>query len=77
MPEVDYSYPTTLDEEGFVSLATGPFTDSNVEIGLEFDFKEEQILVSRLSVADIFSRVGGYAASIIPIFNIMAPIFIL
>lgn len=76
---LSWSKPTTLDQEGKIPKASKVSTDAETVIKMFFDFKyEEQVYtIKYIGVGDIFSRVGGYMGSLMPLVRMSAPIFFL
>ena len=65
-----------LDEFGQIPME-GKFRDSRFMLLINFDFNQRKTVQNYYGFSDLLAKVGGYRASLQPIFQLFTPIFII
>ena len=73
---VNWLENTNVDERKYSRLRSEYVSDT-IFIQMNFDFTRKEFVIHYFGVFDIMSKLGGFKASIGPLVNIFAPIFIL
>lgn len=66
-----------LDPKGLIRHKPFYEESSDLEVQLEFDFTERVFTINFFTIFDIMSTLGGFRASLTPVFSVMTPLIIL